>query len=622
MVDFALMSRSLKFLCGMSLLLVAVTVRGEDWGAYAIVPSSAPAFVLEAVGAGTTDGTIVSIGKPAGAAHQKWVITAKENNLYTIRPSYSNTLVLAAAQGGTKMGTQAVLETDQGKPWQVWALKKNEDGSYCLVPKHVPSVGLDHFGGKAAPGAKIDLWGNRPGDRHLEWLIKPLAGTAPAGSVGGETAPSTYVPPQIKPELVLKGQIKQCTFEKSTIFPGTVRQVTVFIPAQYDGSKAACVYVKTDGFNPIEQTFLETMIAAKEMPVTIGVFVRPGDVPATLKNTMGRRNRCFEYDGVGDNNVRFLVDELLPFVAQKYDLKLSKSGNDRCIAGGSSGGIAAFNAAWERPDAFSRVYANSGSFVAFRGGHEFPTLVRKFEAKPIRAYLTTGMRDMENCAGDWFLLDQEMDKALKFSGYDYSFRIINGGHVAGYYDYFQEAMSYLWKDWPKPVQAGPSALRVRDVILPNEDWRLVSGDHRDVKGPTCGANGDVYFIDAAVNKIVRIDGDGEVKEFLAECAPRQQPVNGCRWQALRGFKCHREIVELRQIGQRILDRRRPSRPPRPRTSQRRSVCHQQRGHRRGLVRQKRQENPGRHGLEIRHRPGVSARPMAAFRRRRPLQMGL
>ena len=37
------------------------------------------------------------------------------------------------------------------------------------------------------------------------------------------------------------------------------------------------------------------------------------------------------------------------------------------------------NAAWQRPDAFSRVYANSGSFVAFRGGHEFPTLVRKTE---------------------------------------------------------------------------------------------------------------------------------------------------------------------------------------------------------------------------------------------------
>ena len=181
---------------------------------------------------------------------------------------------------------------------------------------------------------------------------------------------------------------------------------------------------------------------------------------------MGRRNRCFEYGGVGDANVRFLVDELLPAVAKKLDLKLSTDGNDRCISGGSSGGIAAFTAAWERPEAFSRVYAASGSFVAFRGGHEYPTLVRKFEAKPIRAFLSTGTHDMENCAGDWFLLDQEMDKALKFSGYDYIFRIIDGGHVAGYMDNYQEAMAYLWKDWPERVRAGSSAPRARDILLP------------------------------------------------------------------------------------------------------------------------------------------------------------
>ena len=292
--------------------------------------------------------------------------------------------------------------------------------------------------------------------------------------------------------------------------------MTVFIPAQYDRSRPACVYVKTDGFNPREQALLETLIATGEMPVTIGVFVKPGDLPPTVKNTMGRRNRCFEYDGVGDNNVRFLIDELLPFVAKQYDLKLSTSGNDRCIAGGSSGGIAAFNAAWERPDEFSRVYANSGSFVAFRGGHEFPTLVRKFEAKPIRAYLTTGMRDMENCAGDWFLLDQEMDKALKFSGYDYAFRIINGGHVAGYYDYYQEAMSFLWKDWPKPIQAGPSAPRVRDIIVPDEPWQLVTKDRHDAQGPTCDARGEVLFVDVSDNKVHRIDLEGNVHEFLSD----------------------------------------------------------------------------------------------------------
>ena len=135
-----------------------------------------------------------------------------------------------------------------------------------------------------------------------------------------------------------KGVVKPASFSRSVIFPGTVRDLAVFIPAQYDGSQAACVYVKTDGYNPREKALLEEMIATKEMPVTIGVFVKPGTLPSPLKNTLGRRNRCFEYDGMGDKNVRFLVEELLPFVAKEFNLKLSASGNDRCIAGGSSGG--------------------------------------------------------------------------------------------------------------------------------------------------------------------------------------------------------------------------------------------------------------------------------------------
>ncbi len=504
----------------MAVLLAGIATHpsfGEDWGAYSLVPASAPELVLEAVGTGTSAGTVVSIGKSTGTANQKWIITPRGNNLCSIKPSSNSSLVLAVSKGGVAVGTAIVLEVEDGQPWQQWEIKKNENGSYCLIPKHTPGKGLDHLGGKPSPGAKIDLWTNNPGDRHLEWMIKPLAGSAaPVASGALETSPSTYVALEIKPEAVLKGELKNCTFSSSAIFPGTVREVTVFIPSQYDGSKPVCVYVKTDGYNPVEKSLLEMLIATREMPVSIGVFVRPGDLPAAVKNTMGRRNRCFEYDGVGDNNVRFLIDELLPFVARQFDLKLSTSGNDRCIAGGSSGGIAAFNAAWERPDAFSRVYANSGSFVAFRGSHEFPTLIRKFEAKPIRAYLTTGMRDMENCAGDWFLLDQEMDKALRFSGYDYSFRIINGGHVAGYYDYYQEAMSFLWKDWPRPIQAGPSAPRVRDIILPDEAWQLVAHDLHDARGPTCNARGEVFFVDTAKDKIHRIGLDAGINEFLPD----------------------------------------------------------------------------------------------------------
>lgn len=484
-------------------VLICPDIRAQDWeGSFTIVPVSAPEMVLEAVGAGTAEGTAISLGHPSAKANQVWVITSKGDGGYTVRPAYSTTLVLTVNGGKTDNGTPVVLETESSKPWQIWSIRKNDNGSYSLVPKHAPGKGLDDFGGGNTVGARQDLWDYHPADEHLQWVIKPLAGAkAPAGYVNLLDVP--------------KGVIQEFTFENSAIFPGTRRKGTVFIPAQYDGSKPACVYVQQDGYNPNVKSMLERLIAAKDMPVSIGVFIRPGEVASPMENTFVRRNRCFEYDGVGDNYVRFLTEELLPYVAKTFALNLSTNGNDRSIAGGSSGGIAAFNAAWERPDAFSRVFACSGSFVAFRGGHEFPTLVRKTEAKPIRAYLTTGTHDMVNCAGDWYLLDQEMDKALSFAGYDYFFRTIEGGHGAGWNEFFPEAMRFLWKGWPEPVQAGPSAPRVRDVLNTNQGWELVAQGYPGAGNPAGNSAGEVFFADTAADKICRIGLDGKVEVFIA-----------------------------------------------------------------------------------------------------------
>jgi len=516
-VTFMNINRLTPLVIALALGASITTRAAEDWGVYSVVPVSGQTMVLEAVDSGRADGTVVSINKPAGGANQKWIIVPKEEGFFTIKPAHDPSLVLAAAKGSAKQGTPIVLEKDGGQPWRLWALTKLDNGSYSLTPKHAPALGLDHLGGKQTAGAKIDLWTCRPNDAHLQWFIKPLAGTGVAAATAADET-KKYEPPAIKPNGILPGAIKQFQFTQSKIFPGTVRDVTVFIPAQYDCKKPACVYVKTDGFNPREKTLLETMIATKEMPVTVGVFVRPGELPAPMKGTLGRRNRCFEYDGVSDNNVRFLTEELLPFVAKEFSLNLSTDGNDRCMSGGSSGGIAAFTAAWNRPDAFSRVYAASGSWVAFRGGHEFPTMVRKFEAKPIRAFLTTATRDMENAAGDWFLLDQEMDKALKFSGYDYQFRIIDGRHVQGYAEHWQEAMAYLWRGWPDRVKAGPSAPRAQEIIIPGEGWQLVAEGFKSTRGPVCNASGEVFFADTSNNKIHRIDLDGKVSEFVADAA--------------------------------------------------------------------------------------------------------
>ena len=151
----------------------------EDWGAYSLVPLSAQAMVLEAVGSGTDEGSIVSINKPAGTANQKWVITPKEDSFYSIKPSSNSSLALSVAKGETKNGAAIVLEKDGGQPWQLWSLMKHENGSYSLVPRHAPEKGLDDQGGKQTPGAKIDLWENTANDQHLHgwsgrWRAAPF----------------------------------------------------------------------------------------------------------------------------------------------------------------------------------------------------------------------------------------------------------------------------------------------------------------------------------------------------------------------------------------------------------------------------------------------------------------
>ena len=477
----------------------------QDWsGPFLLVPLSALEMVLEAVSPGTVEGNAVTIGRPTGSDNQVWVVTPQGRNTYAIHAKAYPSLVLAVAEGKSDNGTPVVLETESDKPWQRWMLKANPNGSTSLLATHAPAKGLDDFGGGTTPGSRQDLWDYSTDDEHLQWVLKPLEGaTRPAGK-------------QWLDPLAPKGVIKNFTFSESRIFPGTRRTVSVFIPAQYDPSKPACVYVRQDGYNAAEKRFLESLIAAGDMPVTVGVFVSPGDVPAPMPGTTGRRNRCFEYDAVGDAYARFLIEELLPFVARQFDLNLSTNGNDRCIAGGSSGGIAAFNAAWQRPDAFTRVYANSGSFVAFRGGHEFPTLIRKFEPRPIRAYLTTGTHDMVNCAGNWYLLDQEMDKALSFSGCDFFFRIIDGPHVAGWNEFFPEAMRFIWAGWPKPVKAGSGAPRVRDVLLPDEGWTLAADGFSNARGPACNVKGEVFFADPAADKIYRIGLDGKTSVFVTD----------------------------------------------------------------------------------------------------------
>ena len=98
---------------------------------------------------------------------------------------------------------------------------------------------------------------------------------------------------------------------------------------------------------------LDNLIYRRELPVMIGVFINPGrrpDQPEPTPKDWGDRdtNRPAEYNSLNDKYARVIVDELLPVLYKDYNI--SRDPDQHGIAGASSGGIAAFTVAWERPE--------------------------------------------------------------------------------------------------------------------------------------------------------------------------------------------------------------------------------------------------------------------------------
>ncbi len=317
-----------------------------------------------------------------------------------------------------------------------------------------------------------------------------------------------------------KGEVSKHSFDKSKVFPGTIRDYWVYVPKQYDPAKPACVYVGQDGIGFNAPAAFDELIAKGEMPVTIGVFVMHGRVKAPNGEALDRFNRSYEYDGLGDSYARFLLDELLPEVetlktSDGRAIKLSHSGNDRAIGGASSGAICAFTAAWERPDAFTRVFSAIGTYVGLRGGNEYPTLVRKYEPKPIRVFLQDGSNDLNIYGGDWWMANQEMERALVFAGYEVNHDWGDGGHNGMHgTKVFPDATRWLWKGWPEPVKAGKGSQPLQEILIPGEHWMLVGEGYKFTEGPAANAKGEVYFNDIPNKHTYKIDLDGKVSKFL------------------------------------------------------------------------------------------------------------
>lgn len=258
-------------------------------------------------------------------------------------------------------------------------------------------------------------------------------------------------PDSLSKDGVPKGEVKQMpAWTDSKIFPGTTRDWWVYVPAQYKAEQPANVMVFCDGGGFMKPdgnfrvpTVFDNLIAAGEMPVTIGIFINPGVFPSADEKAKPRSNRSFEYDSLGDLYARFLIEEILPTV--KKDYNLSDDPEQRAICGNSSGGICAFTVAWERPDAFRKVVSHIGSFTNIRGGYVYPALIRKTDKKPLKVFLEDGENDLDNQFGNWPLANQDMAAALKFASYDFKFIMGKGTHNTKHAgSIFPDTLRWIW----------------------------------------------------------------------------------------------------------------------------------------------------------------------------------
>jgi enterochelin esterase family protein len=252
---------------------------------------------------------------------------------------------------------------------------------------------------------------------------------------------------------VPKGTLSEKMVHTSAIYPGMTSDWWIYVPAQYDKAKPAAVMIWQDGEVLVNrempsraQIVFDNLTHEGRLPTIIHVLISPG-------HARGERMRSIEYDTVDETYARFLRDEILPEVAKRYNIR--KDGYSRAIAGDSSGGICAFNAAWHMPGEFSRVLSRIGSFTSIQwrpgkldGGNVYPFKVRKEPKRSIRVWLQDGSGDLENDHGSWPLQNIAMANSLKMMGYDFHFSWGNGTHSRnGGHAELAEELIWLWRDY-------------------------------------------------------------------------------------------------------------------------------------------------------------------------------
>ena len=362
------------------------------------------------------------------------------------------------------------------KDGTVWS-GRGPDFFFAAESAVEPSLVIDDAAGpKMERIADTQLW---YGTARIEQLGKLYSFyyLINGAKVGGSLDMPAFTPDSYQQPGVPAGKLSDKIVHTSKIYDGMKADYWIYVPAQYDPKTPAALMVFNDGQwytgrngNNPALNVIDNLIAQKKIPVMIVVFISPGDIsgsPGTptyefiqarvkkWDDTMKNAMRSTLYDTVSDRYVRYLRDEVLVEVEAKY--RIRKDSYSRAIAGLSSGGICALNAAWQMPDQFSRVISWIGSFASIQwkedpkipdGGQDYPEKVLREPKRNIRVWLQDGSNDLENKWGSWPLANLAMANALKQKEYDFRFSFGKGSHNSGHgAAEFPEEMIWLWRDY-------------------------------------------------------------------------------------------------------------------------------------------------------------------------------
>jgi len=321
-----------------------------------------------------------------------------------------------------------------------------------------------------------------------------------------------------------KGTVSEYKFTESKIYPGTSRSYWIYLPPHFSAETEYPLVIFTDGGGVVNTKgqfraplVFDNLIAKKDLPPLVGLFINPGEVPAIATGTRGRSTRSFEYDTPDDTCARFFIDEMIPLVANVA--KISAKPEDRAVCGISSGGICAFNAAWHRPDAFRKVISGIGSFTNIRGGVWFPAAIRKTERKPLRIFMQEGSADLDNVHGNWPIGNQDLAAALRFAGYDFKFVLGDGGHSGKQMGVLlPDALRWLWRTdtpVPAPTSEVPNDMALSGLLIDGQGWNLAVDGKKFVDAACTDADGNFYFSDMNGEGLFKIAVDGTISLFNA-----------------------------------------------------------------------------------------------------------